>query len=314
MRLPEPARTLLSSGWPQLSRAASGIGIRSDALQLGGGTVLAARWRHRKSFDLDFHARPGTALHQLHERLHRTALPRDGWDLLFNPRIEKLLLVAPPGPGAHDRAERGRIEIWNQTPTPEHGAAPVRLDGRAMTVLSTTQILCGKMRRAVYCIPRDVLDFATAARRDPASLEEAVNHWNTEAARNVARMWRKAARGWTDDELNQIRAAAPDTLDTPRDMAAAAAAAVEAAVYSRIEVRKIDDENIAVRTISDGGTERTRTLQLHDMTRELNARGFTHRLGNDRAAVLTEDARKARAGELLYAEDAGTGATPATKP
>ena len=312
MRLPEPARTLLLSGWPRLSRVVSSIGIRSDALQLGGGTVLAARWGHRKSFDLDFHARPGTALHRLHEQLHRTALPRDGWDLLFNARIEKLLLVAPSP--EHGTDERGRIEIWNQMPTPEHGAAPISLDGHDMIVLSTTQILCGKMRRAVYCIPRDVLDFATAARHDPASLEEAVNHWNTEAARNVAGMWRKAAGGWTDDDLNQIRAVAPGALDAPRDMADAAAAAVEAAVYSRIEVRKIDDENIAVQTVSVGGAERTRTFQLHGMTRELNAKGFTHRIGNDRAAVMTQDTRKARAGELLYAEDAGRGATPAVKP
>ena len=311
MRLPEPARTLFLSGWPRLSRAASSVGIKSDAMQLGGGTMLAARWRHRKSFDLDFYARPGTALHRLHERLHRTALPRDGWDLLFNARIEKLLLVAPPEDGTD---ERGRIEIWNQTPTPEHGAALVSLDGHDMTALSTTQILCGKMRRAVYCIPRDVLDFATAARHDPASLEESVNYWAAEATRNVARMWRQAAGGWTDDELNQIHAVAPSTHDAPRDMAGAAAKAIEAAVYRRIEIRKTDDGNIAIQTVSAGGAERTRTLQLHNMTQELNAKGFAHRIGNDRAAVLTEDARRARAGDLLYAEDTGRGATPAAKP
>lgn len=53
LHLPEPAGTLLHSAFETLDGALTGIVPRGQRWRLGGGTVLAARWGHRKSTDID---------------------------------------------------------------------------------------------------------------------------------------------------------------------------------------------------------------------------------------------------------------------
>lgn len=52
LRLPEPAGTLWKRIREPLKRALGSRGAPTE-LKLGGGTVLAARWEHRKSHDID---------------------------------------------------------------------------------------------------------------------------------------------------------------------------------------------------------------------------------------------------------------------
>lgn len=58
MRLPEPARTTFLAGWPAVESAANQIGISTEEMRLGGGTLLATRWNHRKSIDVDLTVDP----------------------------------------------------------------------------------------------------------------------------------------------------------------------------------------------------------------------------------------------------------------
>ena len=51
-RLPEPAGTLWTRIREPLKRAL-GSRVAPTELKLGGGTVLAARWKHRRSHDID---------------------------------------------------------------------------------------------------------------------------------------------------------------------------------------------------------------------------------------------------------------------
>ena len=53
-------------------------------------------------------------------------------------------------------------------------------------MLSTAQILRGKLERADKRLPRDVFDIAKAAARAPAALESAVNAVSAERAEQIA--------------------------------------------------------------------------------------------------------------------------------
>ena len=53
LHLPEPARTLLHTTFETLDGALGEIVPEGRRWCLGGGTVLAARWTHRKSTDVD---------------------------------------------------------------------------------------------------------------------------------------------------------------------------------------------------------------------------------------------------------------------
>ena len=53
LRLPEPARTLWIRIRDPLKTALVPRAGAEPQMKLGGGTILAARWRHRKSRDID---------------------------------------------------------------------------------------------------------------------------------------------------------------------------------------------------------------------------------------------------------------------
>ena len=53
LHLPEPASTLLQTTFETIDTALAGILPDRRKWRLGGGTVLAARWAHRKSTDVD---------------------------------------------------------------------------------------------------------------------------------------------------------------------------------------------------------------------------------------------------------------------
>ena len=61
--LPEPARTLWIASRETIRRALDAIG--AEQYRLGGGTVLAARWQHRISFDVDINVDPAVDLRRL---------------------------------------------------------------------------------------------------------------------------------------------------------------------------------------------------------------------------------------------------------
>ena len=68
-----------------------------------------------------------------------------------------------------------KVDIWATTPIPRSGATNVVIDDSAETVLSTTQILRGKLERGEDCLSRDVYDLLQSAEFDRASLVAAAN-------------------------------------------------------------------------------------------------------------------------------------------
>ena len=137
LHLPEPARTLLRTTFETLDSTLVEIVPEGKGWHLGGGTVLAARWAHRKSTDVDIFLPANSGIAALDPR--------------WNPRFTNAMnALGASRVEVQDRSLKfsfatGRIEITQLDPTPDMPLEPVVVDDRDMTVYSNSQILTGKL-------------------------------------------------------------------------------------------------------------------------------------------------------------------------
>lgn len=161
LELPEPARRLWLETRDALSALDPTARRRAYTPWLGGGTVLAARWKHRLSTDIDVVIRDTTNLEWLR---------RDD-DRNIARRLEARVEAAASG-RIKLRRGAGLIDLNTAPVSPRGGGERVRIDGRTEHVLSTTQIFRGKFNRAVRPGPvRDVYDVLRAAAEDETAKE-----------------------------------------------------------------------------------------------------------------------------------------------
>ena len=147
--------------------------IPPESLSFGGGTVLAARWRHRTSLDVDLWCRPEAwialdaeaklALQQQIRNIagcnpQHTLLDASGLTTEING-IEATVGPVPDGPGARREHE---------------------LAGTRLRLQTSEEILYGKIFHRMLQrggIPvRDVYDLASAAIHDPEALARTRRH------------------------------------------------------------------------------------------------------------------------------------------
>lgn len=103
LTLPAPARGLWAQTAAELHRLLKRLPTRAEGYGIGGGTVLAARWNHRKSTDIDLTVPEGCGLNIM-TRKH-SAVIRD--------RMKRLGSEEPLLTERHYRIEfrKGTIEI-----------------------------------------------------------------------------------------------------------------------------------------------------------------------------------------------------------
>ena len=136
---------------------------------MGGGTILAARWRHRPSFDIDIIVSPDTPLHKAddpNQSDFNRRMMEAGGKPAYSPELDKYKIAFAGG---------SEIDLWATAPIFGTADRRERVEGREQSVLSSAQILRGKLERAEMDLVRDVADVIAAARNDPESLEAAVN-------------------------------------------------------------------------------------------------------------------------------------------
>lgn len=252
LALPQPAAEL----WAAARHVVHGIGPPSEhepavPPHIGGGTVLAAQWRHRTSTDIDIiFPRRGTLTDVLQDDARNIA-DRLGGRPEFVDQTQ--VVVALPS---------GSIDLAAIDPEPEFGHAEALVDGRVELVLSNTQILRGKLERAQQMKARDLFDIATAAREDPAALAAALNMLSDARASAIAWAWSESGheiraayiedqRLWTSDRHR---------LD-PRDLADRAVDALHNHRYRRLQI------NVAGRNI-----EITKTIRNGPLPAEIHPR------------------------------------------
>ena len=287
LRLPEPARTLWTRIRDPLKAALASPSEPGPKLRLGGGTILAARWRHRKSRDIDIVTRRNFALWKQSEGLNGVMRSLGAEACGYNARRRQYRAAF------HVGNESQTVEIWPHEPQPRGAERETEVDGGVELVLATSQILKGKLERGEDALPRDLLDVITAARRDPESLEVAVNAIEPPYARLVMGVWEAAAatiRARAGHELGEAVG-----LD-PKDLGPGAGHAVRDRMYAgiRIEARKA---LILIATTAADGVERTRCLSPAE------ARGRFESEGLNAALVgMRQDADEVRRAATAAAE------------
>lgn len=167
LTLPEPARTLLSRTRGILDTYVTPRTPDRSGWTIGGGTILAARWRHRESRDIDLLVHPRTETRflqpatapELHRRLEATGARKINFG-----RFSQILFA------------ESKIEILAAEPQPRIGHRRALVDGKETTTLASSQILTGKFaNRSLNPPVRDLYDFAVAGTSAPRALMVAVN-------------------------------------------------------------------------------------------------------------------------------------------
>ena len=116
LTLPEPARTLLGRIRATLDAYVIPCTPARSGWQMGGGIILAARWRHRESLDIDLLVHPRTETRFLHPEaapeLHRRLEAAGARKITFG-RFSQILF------------DESRIEMLAADPHPQvgHGRA-----------------------------------------------------------------------------------------------------------------------------------------------------------------------------------------------
>ena len=183
---------------------------KSEGERLGGGSILNARWDHRLSRDLDVYVNLET-IEDGRTVLDRAAAACGGYRIEHRTfrRIE------------FERNKENHIDVSFGKPTPAEGEQTAVVDGEPTLVLSTAQIISGKLQgRGMTAPGRDLLDIAACKEADPEALEIAVNGLPDETVQAILKVYQSlktayatetAALEGVPDGLRPVIENRPDT-------------------------------------------------------------------------------------------------------
>ena len=176
LTLSEPAATLWRGVRKMLADLRGTDGVAPGDWQIGGSSILAARWRHRRSTDIELSTSGATEQEKLPKNV-RNGLAE--WPSnIGKTRHRRNGSVVEITFGS-----TGRLLVRTTRPAPRLGHTTAIVDGEPFETLSTTQILAGKLlgRNAVPPA-EDLYDIAAAGEHDPGSLAQAVNMLSARSA------------------------------------------------------------------------------------------------------------------------------------
>ena len=249
--------------------------------RLGGGTTLAARFRHRDSFDIDLTIGPEANLGYLRPRLEEALTKLGG-----RPRYRDGQLKVDFGTGL--------LDVSKLQPRPAGAQQTAIVDGEPFVVLSNAQILHGKMERAAKAPVRDVFDVIKTDQLDPHAVAVAVNARTRVSAELVCMSWEKANSRFGREAAEELLGVPESMQDDPDRMGLSAAAAAQGAIYKRVGLHTDGDRTI-IETETRNGRPHRIELAPDELDRGfalngLNEYFYYNVLGGDR---LLECARSA---------------------
>ena len=303
LELPEPARILWLRTRGVIKPALAALAAGKTAYRLGGGTILAARWGHRESTDLDVTT-------ETNAKLIRLAADDPGG---FVGKMERL-------GGTHEYDEdadrhvvtfgKNKVEIWAKSPLFGSGQTELQIAGERETVLSNAQILRGKLERTHDMVVRDVYDLAMAAETDPGSLEAAVNALPRMRMRAICGDWKLKERWLALHGEHQLKGISGRERRKLPQLGKRAGGAVEAALYDELEVRAAGGTMLLTTGTALRGRQVTE-IPVAAAEQEFERRGVNEHLSRKEATgrELVEAAEYARATgmseKLLFREEKG---------
>ncbi len=229
LRLPPPAKDLFRQVYGALDELIRPVSPAGTPGRLGGATTLAARWRHRRSTDIDITVPIGTGLGRYDPNRDPQLVERmvDLGATHVDVRFRSFKFAFP----------NGKLDLTEMDPEIRVGHMEALVDGRPIEVYSNAQILCGKLAGRGNMLPeRDIFDFAVAAALDVDALSAAVNHLDADYRREIVHRIRARA----DQYRHSVRTVI-DPTDTRwnsllDDAPAVASAAIDAAAFDTVTV------------------------------------------------------------------------------
>ena len=199
-------------------------GTRGESL--GGGSILNARWDHRLSRDLDVHLEL-TTTEDRRAVLDRAAEACGGYRI-EHPQFRRI---------EFERNKENHVDVSFAAPTPRGGEATAIVDGEATTVLSTAQIMSGKLwGRAMHAPARDLVDIAACGRAEPEALEIAVNGLPEKSLDAILAIYDDTQDQYRKD-AGQLEGVAEELGPVVANPSAYAKNAILGAKYLRFEIR-----------------------------------------------------------------------------
>ena len=291
LTLPEPARTLLGRTRLIMDAYVTPLTPGRRGWQIGGGTILAARWRHRESQDIDLLVHPRTETRFLHPEaapeLHRRLEAAGARKITFG-RFSQILF------------EESRIELLAADPQPRVGHSRAIVDGKEVTVLASSQILTGKFsNRSLNPPVRDLYDLAVAGTIAPRALAIAVNALAGDDIRWRLVSWEMERGKFAEDGPIELHGVPPRYEAMRADPACHARHAVMAAVYRHVRLLARDGAAV-VETESGLGREARIYDRPDDLAERFEGDGINAVLaaaGTDPERIRRETATAMRNGE-----------------
>ena len=261
LTLPEPAASLFRRTREALETHVGRHTPNGEGIRLTGGTVLAARWGHRRSDDIDITYDPET------ETAH--------FDATLRPALEAVGGRSLAW-GEWSRIEFGdnHIDLLKAEPQPAVGQGRALIDGGPVTVLTNTQIINAKLHNRSLDPPvRDVYDIAVCGIEDPGGLERSANGVYAATMDATILVWKMHQAEHADrarDELHEV----PERFEpVRRDPALYAIHAAEQALYRRVTIT-CDRGTVLVRTTSGWGKRETAFETVGQLDRGFEASGM----------------------------------------
>ena len=269
LTLPEPAREMWRATRDTIRRALAQLDPQRE-WRLGGGTILAARWRHRLSFDIDIQIDEQAPLGELEKEgfgwLQREAA-RLGAKPIYLPRLNLYALRFGEGP------DQREVQVWSHKLPLEQGHRTQKVEGRNETVLSTAQILRGKLERATRKLGRDVYDIDSAAKVDPESLEIAVNTLTRDTVSTLALDWIVGYGRIGNDAHAQVRGATGLGVRECYELGGKGAKSLLEARYAALRLG-VENERIVITAVTEGNNPRRMTMSVNDAKKQFAALGM----------------------------------------
>ena len=275
LTLPPAAETLWQAIGETVREELRSISDGHTQYAIGGGSILAARWKHRESYDIDLVVQPDTPLGMLAEANNPAAqfearMRTLGGKPAFFP-MARLWTVS------FDEGER-KLDLWATAPLLGAGQRACTIDGRLETALSSAQILRGKLERAEEPLARDVFDIIKANEKEPGALEAAVNAISRDAAESIAQNYHWAAPTIAADAERVLRGIREHERIEPRQLGNRAGPhAIGSALYTTCRIHTRNGA-IEVTTATNVRGEETIRIEPNNAQRHFEATGLSAHL------------------------------------
>ena len=291
LTLPEPARTLFSRTRAILDAYITPHTPDRSGWKIGGGTILAARWRHRESQDIDLLVHPRTETRSLQPavapELHRRLETLGARKISFG-RFSQILF------------DESRIEVLAADPQPHVGHRRAIVDGQEATTLASSQILTGKFsNRSLNPPVRDLYDLAVARTTAPRALMVAVNALAGDDIRWRLVSWEMEREKFAGEAPIELHGVPPRYEAIRTNPAHHARHAVMAAVYQHSRLDSQDGVAV-VETEALLGRERRTYDRADDLAKDFERDGVNALLaaaGIDPQRIHEETATAMRIGK-----------------